>query len=77
MKKLFALLGAILSVVYLVSPVDLLPEAVMGPIGLIDDAAVLPILIACLKVLGLDMSRLLGKKPTSKKSDKNEVVDID
>lgn len=80
MKKLIALLGAVLSVIYLINPADFLPEAVLGPIGLIDDAAVIPILLACLKTLGFDASRLLGRK--SKRKDKGntsgaEVVDID
>ena len=56
MKKIFALLGAILSVIYLVSPVDLISEIPLGPVGLIDDAAVIPILLACLKVLGVDFT---------------------
>ena len=37
MKKIFAILGAILSVIYLVSPVDLIPELTFGPLGLLDD----------------------------------------
>lgn len=34
--------------IYLVSPVDILPEAVLGPLGLVDDAAALFLLIKLL-----------------------------
>lgn len=78
MKKLFALLGAILSLMYLISPVDLIPGDLTTIVGLIDDVAVLPIFIGCLKVLGLDVSRLLGGKgKKQKKKEGGEIVDID
>ncbi len=81
MKKLFALLGAILSAIYLISPVDAIPEAVAGPLGLIDDAMVLPILLACLKTLGLDLSHILTGKNKARASKKeksnNDVIDVD
>jgi uncharacterized membrane protein YkvA (DUF1232 family) len=38
MRGIAALAGAL---VYLISPVDVLPEAVLGPLGLVDDAGVL------------------------------------
>lgn len=31
----------ILSVIYILSPIDLIPEFLLGPLGIIDDAAVL------------------------------------
>jgi uncharacterized membrane protein YkvA (DUF1232 family) len=37
-RGLFAMGAAAL---YLISPIDLLPEAILGPLGLIDDAGVL------------------------------------
>ena len=37
-RGLFAMGAAAL---YLVSPIDLLPEAILGPLGLVDDAGVL------------------------------------
>ena len=81
MKKLFALLGAVLSAMYLISPVDLMPEALMGPLGLLDDAAVIPILLTCLKTLGLDLSRLLPgnhkSKPVKKNKSDSDIIDID
>lgn len=38
----------ILILIYLISPVDILPEAVLGPLGLVDDAAALLLLIKLL-----------------------------
>lgn len=34
--------------VYLFSPIDILPEAVLGPLGLVDDAAAIALLIRIL-----------------------------
>lgn len=31
--------------IYMFSPVDILPEAILGPLGLVDDAAALMLLI--------------------------------
>ncbi len=77
MKKLFAALGAILSVLYLINPVDIIPDAVL-PVGLLDDAAVIPILLACLRTLGFDASRLLGRKPKKDKADDDtDVIDVE
>lgn len=42
------LLKIIVILIYLLSPVDLLPEAVLGPMGLMDDAAALFLLIKLL-----------------------------
>lgn len=42
------LLKIIVILIYLLSPVDLLPEAVLGPLGLVDDAAALFLLIKLL-----------------------------
>ena len=36
------------SIIYLISPVDLMPEVVLGPIGLLDDIAVLIFIIELL-----------------------------
>ena len=36
-RALFAMVGAL---IYLVSPIDVLPEVLLGPIGLLDDAGV-------------------------------------
>lgn len=34
--------------IYLLSPIDILPEAVLGPLGLVDDAAAIALLIRIL-----------------------------
>lgn len=36
------------AIVYLISPIDIIPEALLGPLGLADDAAVLAYLIKLL-----------------------------
>lgn len=36
---------ALLVLLYLVSPIDILPEAMLGPLGFVDDAALLAYLI--------------------------------
>lgn len=40
-KSIVSSRGIFASILYILSPIDLLPEAILGPIGLIDDAAVL------------------------------------
>ena len=37
-----------ISLIYLFSPIDILPEAVLGPLGLVDDAAAIALLIRIL-----------------------------
>lgn len=44
-RGLIAMGGAL---IYLVSPIDVLPEALLGPIGLIDDAGVLAVAVSYL-----------------------------
>lgn len=39
-RGLVAMIGAL---VYLVSPVDVLPEVILGPLGLVDDAGVVTV----------------------------------
>ncbi len=36
---------ALLVLLYLISPIDILPEAMLGPLGFVDDAALLAYLI--------------------------------
>ena len=43
MRNLFFVFGGL---IYLISPLDLLPEAVFGIVGFIDDAAVVLIVLA-------------------------------
>lgn len=47
MKKT-KLLKIIIILIYLLSPVDLLPEFVLGPLGLVDDVAAVILLIKLL-----------------------------
>ena len=42
------LLAAILGLVYVVSPIDLLPEILLGPLGLGDDLAIAVVAVAAL-----------------------------
>ena len=42
------LLKIVLILIYLFSPIDILPEAVLGPLGLIDDGAAIALLIKIL-----------------------------
>ena len=55
LAKKFARLQTVLSqilnikiLIYLFSPIDILPEAVLGPLGLVDDAAAIALLIRIL-----------------------------
>lgn len=56
------------AMVYLVSPIDVLPEALLGPIGLVDDAGVLVLAVAFLMRLATAQKMLadagvdLGKR---------------
>lgn len=49
-------LHLVLVLVYLISPIDLIPEALLGPIGYLDDAALL--LLALERLLGIDQGDL-------------------
>ena len=40
----------IICLVYIISPIDIIPEAVLGPLGLVDDGAVLIKLIMTLLI---------------------------
>jgi len=55
------LLILVIMVLYVISPVDLLPEAVLGPIGLIDDLAVI---IFGVSFLGFDLFKGMRQKRT-------------
>ncbi|MBF0750866.1 MULTISPECIES: DUF1232 domain-containing protein [unclassified Pasteurella] len=39
------LLKIVAILIYLLSPIDILPEAILGPLGLVDDAAAIWLLI--------------------------------
>ena len=50
-RRKIIILGIVLCCLYIISPVDLLPEIVVGPLGFIDDAAVLAFMISLIKKL--------------------------
>jgi len=78
MKKIFAILGAILSAIYLLNPtagfIEFIPDTIPG-VGNIDEALMAAILVASLKSLGIDPLRMFGDK--DKSEDKNDIVDVD
>lgn len=59
------------ALIYLVSPIDVLPEALLGPIGLVDDAGILAVAVAFVLKLataqkmvseaGVDLSKRRGR----------------
>jgi uncharacterized membrane protein YkvA (DUF1232 family) len=67
--------------VYLISPIDVVPEAIFGPIGLVDDAGVTAAvvlfvykLVKARRILadgGVDLGRL------GRKADRAERADLD
>ena len=77
MKKVFAVLFAVLSGLYLliwgpvVGPLD--------PIPIIDEATALLVFVKSMSVLGFDLSRFfpfLGKKASKSSEKKKPVVDV-
>ena len=50
-RRKIIILGIVLCCLYIISPVDLMPEMVVGPLGFIDDAAVLAFMISLIKKL--------------------------
>ncbi len=66
------------SLVYLLSPIDLLPEVLMGPFGLVDDMVIVTVLAT--ELVGILRDRVSAKKPQSDIKDTpaatTEMVDI-
>jgi uncharacterized membrane protein YkvA (DUF1232 family) len=65
------------SLVYLLSPIDLLPEALLGPLGAIDDLVIITVLAT--ELTGILRDRVTGKKSKSDSTDTpatTEMVDI-
>jgi uncharacterized membrane protein YkvA (DUF1232 family) len=66
------------SLVYLLSPIDLLPEALLGPLGLVDDMVIITVLAT--ELAGVLRDRVSAKKPKSDTKDTTaattEMVDI-
>jgi len=71
-RRKIIILGIVLCCIYIISPVDLLPEMVVGPLGFIDDAAVFAFMISLIKKL-----RVLRNNGQSAQTMKHAVVEID
>jgi uncharacterized membrane protein YkvA (DUF1232 family) len=52
-ERLVLVLALVLALVYLISPFDVLPEALLGPIGLTDDLAALGVLLSLVRRIRL------------------------
>jgi len=50
-KKPWLTIGIFICVIYILSPLDLIPEIPLGPLGLIDDAGVLAFMLFLIKQL--------------------------
>ena len=50
-KKPLLILGIVICIIYIISPLDLIPEIPLGPMGLIDDAGVLAFMLFLIKKL--------------------------
>jgi len=62
-KKPWLIIGIVICIIYILSPLDLIPEIPLGPLGLIDDAGVLAFMLFPTK-------RLWGLR------DKKHVIDV-
>ena len=50
-KKPWIIIGIVVCVIYILSPLDLIPEIPLGPVGVIDDAGVLAFMLFLIKQL--------------------------
>ena len=62
-RKLWLIIGIVICIIYILSPLDLIPEIPLGPLGLIDDAGVLAFMLFLIK-------RLWGLR------DKKHAIDV-
>lgn len=72
-KKNWIIFGIILCCAYIISPVDLVPEIALGPLGVIDDAGVLGFMLFLIKQLWT----LRSGAQSEKREIKQAVVDVD
>ncbi len=72
-KKNWIIFGIILCCLYIISPVDLLPEVLLGPLGVIDDAGVLGFMLFLVKQLWVLRSDTRAKKEEIRQA----VVEVD
>ena len=66
-KKNWIILGIVLCCIYIISPVDLLPEFLLGPLGIIDDAGVLGFMLFLIKQLWALRSELRSEEEIIKR----------
>ena len=50
-KRPWIIIGIVICIIYILSPLDLIPEIPLGPLGLIDDAGVLAFMLFLIKRL--------------------------
>ena len=72
-KKNWIIFGIILCCIYIISPVDLMPEILLGPLGIIDDAGVLGFMLFLVKQLWA----LRSGTQAEKEGIKQAVVEVD
>ncbi len=72
-KKNWIIFGIILCCIYIISPVDLMPEVLLGPLGIIDDAGVLGFMLFLVKQLWA----LRSGTQAEKEEIKQAVVEVD
>ena len=72
-KRQIIILGIVLCCIYIISPVDLLPEMFFGPLGFLDDAAVLAFMVSLIKKLWV----LQNIDQQERKEMKQAVVEIE
>lgn len=62
-------------VLWVISPLDLIPEAVLGPLGLADDTAILIALFLIMRLAGSFYKEKRYMKPATK-IEKDNVIDV-
>jgi len=72
-KKNWIIFGIIVCCIYIISPVDLMPEIVLGPFGMIDDAGVLGFMLFLVKKLWV----LRSDAQSGEEGMKQAVVEVD
>ncbi len=50
-KKTWVIIGIVCCGIYIISPLDIVPEIALGPLGVIDDAGVLGFMLFLIKTL--------------------------
>ena len=65
----------VLGLLYIASPIDFLPEIPFGPIGLLDDAAILGLLMTAVKELVFQKFNPPTKQTSHQ--DGSDVIDVD